>query len=152
VSEFYAQLSKFSTWIIAIVQQYSRFQRSGIRPIVFGNAKQFFFTRANDRRDVEDVARDIELSQATKEAITRYPLPEHLPPHNKYASLTYYHLDVQQPLCGTIHNRVSKEMLYCSSSTGETSTSAAGSCVRTITSFAEFSPKLQRPSPHEDCL
>ena len=34
----------------------------------------------NDRRDVEDVARDIELSQATKEAITRYPLPEHLPP------------------------------------------------------------------------
>ena len=27
VSEFYAQLSKFSTWIIAIVQQYSRFQR-----------------------------------------------------------------------------------------------------------------------------
>jgi type IV secretion system protein TrbE len=119
VSEFYAQLSKFSTWIIAIVQQYSRFQQSGIRPIVFGNAKQFFFTRMNDRRDVEDVARDIELSQATKEAITRYPLPEHLPPHNKYASLTYHHLDVQQPLCGTIHNRVSKEMLFCSSSTGE---------------------------------
>ena len=73
----------------------------------------------NDRRDVEDVARDIELSQATKEAITRYPLPEHLPPQNKYAALTYYHLDVQQPLCGTIHNRVSREMLFCSSSTGE---------------------------------
>ena len=119
VSEFYAQLSKFSTWIISIVQQYSRFQQSGIRPIVFGNAKQFFFTRMNDRRDVEDVARDIELSQATKEAITHYPLPEHLPPHNKYAALTYYHLDVQQPLCGTIHNRVSPEMLFCSSSTGE---------------------------------
>jgi type IV secretion system protein TrbE len=119
VSEFYAQLSKFSTWIISIVQQYSRFQRSGIRPIVFGNAKQFFFTRMNDRRDVEDVARDIELSQATKEAITRYPLPEHLPPQNKYAALTYYHLGVEQPLCGTIHNRVSPEMLFCSSSTGE---------------------------------
>jgi type IV secretion system protein TrbE len=119
VSEFYAQLSKFSTWIISIVQQYSRFQRSGIRPIVFGNAKQFFFTRMNDRRDVEDVARDIELSQAIKEAITRYPLPEHLPPQNKYAALTYYHLGVEEPLCGTIHNRVSPEMLFCSSSTGE---------------------------------
>ena len=117
-SEFYAQLSKFSTWIISVVQQYSRFRQSGIRPIVFGNAKQFF-TRMNDRRDVEDVARDIELSQATKEAITRYPLPEHLPPQNKYAALTYYHLDVQQPLCGTIQNRVSPEMLFCSSSTGE---------------------------------
>ncbi len=119
VSEFYAQLSKFSTWIISIVQQYSRFQRSGIRPIVFGNAKQFFFTRMNDRRDIEDVAKDIDLSDATKEAVSRYPLPEHLPPQNKYAALTYYHLDAQQPRCGTIHNRVSPEMLFCSSSTGE---------------------------------
>ena len=119
VSEFYAQLSKFSTWIISIVQQYSRFQRSGIRPIVFGNAKQFFFTRMNDRRDIEDVAKDIDLSETTKEAISRYPLPEHLPDGNKYAALTYYHLDVQEPLCGTIHNRVSPEMLFCSSSTGE---------------------------------
>jgi hypothetical protein len=89
----------------------------------------------NDRRDVDDVARDIELSQATKEAITRYPLPEHLPPHNKYASLTYYHLDVQQPLCGTIHNRVSPEMLFCSSSTGE--------------DFDERSRKLRK---HEDIV
>jgi len=119
VSEFYAQLSKFSTWIISIVQQYSRFQRSGIRPIVFGNAKQFFFTRMNDRRDIEDVANDIDLSETTKEAISRYPLPEHLPENNKYAALTYYHLDARQPLCGTIHNRISPEMLFCSSSTGE---------------------------------
>jgi len=119
VSEFYAQLSKFSTWIISIVQQYSRFQRSGIRPIVFGNAKQFFFTRMNDRRDIEDIAKDIDLSETTREAISRYPLPEHLPPQNKYAALTYYHLDVQQARCGTIHNRVSKGMLFCSSSTGE---------------------------------
>lgn len=119
VSEFYAQLSKFSTWIISIAQQYSRFQRSGIRPIVFGNAKQFFFTRMNDRRDIEDVARDIELSETTKEAISRYPLPEHLPPQNKFAALSYYHLDARQPLCGSIHNRASKAMLYCSSSTGE---------------------------------
>jgi hypothetical protein len=119
VSEFYAQLSKFSTWIISIVQQYSRFQRSGIRPIVFGNAKQFFFLRMNDRRDLEDVAKDIDLSETTKEAISRYPLPEHLPDGNKYAALTYYHLDVQEPLCGTVHNHLSPEMLFCSSSTGE---------------------------------
>jgi len=119
VSEFYAQLSKFSTWIISIVQQYSRFQKSGIRPVVFGNAKQFFFTRMNDRRDLEDVARDIDLSETTKEVVARYPLPEHLPEGNKYAALTYYHLDARQPRCGTIHHRVSPEMLFCSSSTGE---------------------------------
>jgi hypothetical protein len=118
VSEFYAQLSKFSTWIVSILQQYDRLQHSGIRPIVFGNAKQFFFTRMNDRQEIENVARDLELSDATKEAISRYPLPEHIPDHSKYAALTYYQLDVQQPLCGTIVNRSSKEMRYCSSSTG----------------------------------
>ena len=78
VSEFYAQLSKFSTWIVSILQQYVRLQRSGIRPVVFGNAKQFFFTRMNDRQEIENVARDLELSDATKEAISRYPMPEHL--------------------------------------------------------------------------
>ena len=65
------------------------------------------------------MAKDINLSETTKEAISWYPLPEHLPDSNKYAALTYYHLDVQEPLCGTIHNRVSPEMLFCSSSTGE---------------------------------
>ena len=43
VSEFYAQLSKFSTWIVSILQQYGRLQHSGIRPIVFGNAKAVLF-------------------------------------------------------------------------------------------------------------
>lgn len=119
VSEFYAQLSKFNTWIVSIVQQYSRFKESNIRPVVFGNAKQFFFMRMNDRRDVDDVAHDIELSESTRQWICRHPLPEHLPKDNKYSALTYYHLDAKQPLCGNIHNRVSAEMLYCASSSGD---------------------------------
>ncbi len=118
IQEFYAQLSKFNTWIISIVQQYAQFKESKIRPIVFGNAKQFFFTRMNDRRDVADLAQDIDLSGAAQDVITRYPLPEHLDEKNRYSSLTYYHLDAQAPLCGTIQNRASKEMLYCASSTG----------------------------------
>jgi hypothetical protein len=118
VSEFYAQLSKFSTWIVSIMQQYASLQHSGIRPVVFDNAKQFFFTRMKDREDIDNVARDVGLSDATKDAISRYPLPEHLSERGKFAALTYYQLDVQQPLCGTIHNWASKEMRYCSSSSG----------------------------------
>ncbi len=116
VAEFYAQLSKFNTWIVSIVQQYSRFKDSRIRPVVFGNAKQFFFMRMNDRRDVDDVAADINLSESSRQIICRHPLPEHLPQENKYSALTYYHLDAKQPLCGSVHNRVSPEMLYCASS------------------------------------
>ncbi len=119
VAEFYAQLSKFNTWIVSIVQQYSRFKESCIRPVVFGNAKQFFFMRMNDRRDVDDVAFDINLSESSRQIICRHPLPEHLPQENKYSALTYYHLDAKQPLCGSIHNRVSPEMLYCASSSGD---------------------------------
>ena len=118
IREFYAQLSKFSTWNISIVQQYVQFKESKIRPIVFGNSKQFFFTRMNDRGDVNDLAKDIDLSGAAQDVITHYPLPEHLPDNNRYSSLTYYHLDAQAPLCGTIQNKVSPEMLYCASSTG----------------------------------
>ena len=72
----------------------------------------------NDRQEIDNVARDLELSGATKEAISRYPMPEHLADRSKYAALTYYQLDAQEPLCGTIVNRSSKEMRYCSSSTG----------------------------------
>ena len=43
VSEFYAQLSKFSTWIVSILQQVQPSSTVAIRPTVFGNAKQFFF-------------------------------------------------------------------------------------------------------------
>ncbi|PWU10191.1 MAG: hypothetical protein C5B47_02510, partial [Verrucomicrobia bacterium] len=118
IREFYAQLSKFSTWIISIVQQYQQFKESKVRPIIFGNAKQFFFTRINDRRDIEDLARDIDLSQAAQDTISRYPLPEHLEEINRYSSLTYYHSDSNSALCGTIQNRASAEMLYCASSTG----------------------------------
>ena len=69
VSEFYAQLSKFSTWIVSILQQYDRLLSTGI-PLVFGNAKQFF---SLDERSPgnRNVARPW-LSDATKR---RFPAP-----------------------------------------------------------------------------
>ena len=34
-------------------------------------------------------------------------------------SKTYFHLDTPRPLCGTVHNIASPEMLYCSSTSGD---------------------------------
>jgi hypothetical protein len=118
VAEFYAQLSKFSTWIVAIVQQYSRFKESRIRPVIMGNSKMFFFQRMNDRADLGDLCADIELPEVTRERIMHYPLPEHLPAGAKFSSATYYHMDADRPNCGTLRNVASPEMLYVSSSTG----------------------------------
>ena len=118
VAEFYQQLSKYSAWIVSIVQQYSSFKNSSIRPIVIGNAKQVVLTAMTDRSDLDDIGDALRLPDSTKESIHRYTLPEHLPVGNKYASFTYWHLDAREPRCGTMYNVASPEMLYCSDSSG----------------------------------
>jgi len=118
VQESYAQLRKFNCWNISIVQQYARFKQSRIRSAVFGNSRQFFIMRQNDRSDLEDMAQDIALPEVTKHAIMNYPLPDHQS-GQKYSPFTYFHTDSGRNLCGTVHNISSREMLYCSSSSGE---------------------------------
>ncbi len=118
VQESYAQLRKFNCWNISIVQQYARFKQSRIRSAVFGNSRQFFIMRQNDRADLEDMAHDIALPEVTKHAIMNYPLPDHQS-GPKYSPFTYFHTDSGRNLCGTAHNISSREMLYCSSSSGE---------------------------------
>jgi type IV secretion system protein TrbE len=118
VQESYAQLRKFNCWNISIVQQYARFKQSRIRSAVFGNSRQFFIMRQNDRADLEDMAQDIALPEVTKHAIMNYPLPDHQS-GQKYSPFTYFHTDSGRNLCGTVHNISSREMLYCSSSSGE---------------------------------
>ena len=118
VQESYAQLRKFNCWNISIVQQYARFKQSRIRSAVFGNSRQFFIMRQNDRADLEDMAQDIALPEVTKHSIMNYPLPDHQS-GQKYSPFTYFHTDSGRNLCGTVHNISSREMLYCSSSSGE---------------------------------
>lgn len=118
VKESYAQLRKFNCWNISIVQQYARFKQSRIRSAVFGNSRQFFLMRQNDRADLEDIAQDIAIPDITKHAIMNYPLPDHQT-GQKFSAFTYLHLDSHRPINGTVHNIASPEMLYCSSSSGE---------------------------------
>jgi len=118
VQESYAQLRKFNCWNISIVQQYARFKQSRIRSAVFGNSRQFFIMRQNDRADLDDMGKDIALPEVTQHAIMNYPLPDHQS-GQKYSPFTYFHTDSGRNLCGTVHNISSREMLYCSSSSGE---------------------------------
>ncbi|MBI3414879.1 MAG: hypothetical protein HY043_06080, partial [Verrucomicrobia bacterium] len=118
VQESYAQLRKFNCWNISIVQQYARFKQSRIRSAVFGNSRQFFIMRQNDRADLEDMGKDIALPEVTQHAIMNYPLPDHQT-GQKYSPFTYLHTDATRNMCGTVHNVSSAEMLYCSSSSGE---------------------------------
>jgi hypothetical protein len=118
VQESYAQLRKFNCWNISIVQQYARFKQSRIRSAVFGNSRQFYIMRQNDRTDLDDMGKDIALPEVTQHAIMNYPLPDHQT-GQKYSPFTYFHTDSLRNICGTVHNVASPEMLYCSSSSGE---------------------------------
>jgi hypothetical protein len=118
VKESYAQLRKFNCWNISIVQQYARFKQSRIRSAVFGNSRQFYLMRQNDRADLDDIAADIAIPEITRNTIMNYPLPDHQV-GRKYSAFTYLHIDSNRPICGTVHNIASTEMLYCSSSSGE---------------------------------
>jgi type IV secretion system protein TrbE len=117
VKESYAQMRKFNCWNISIVQQYGRFKESRIRSAVFGNSRQFFLMRQNDRADLDDMAADIGLTELTKHAILSYPLPDQQK-GEKFSAFTYLHNDAQNPICGTAHNVASAEMLYISGSSG----------------------------------
>jgi type IV secretion system protein TrbE len=117
VKESYAQMRKFNCWNISIVQQYGRFKESRIRSAVFGNSRQFFLMRQNDRADLDDMAADIGLTELTKHAILSYPLPDQQK-GEKFSAFTYLHNDAQNPICGTAHNVASPEMLYISGSSG----------------------------------
>nr|MBA3353675.1 hypothetical protein [Blastocatellia bacterium] len=117
VKESYAQMRKFNCWNISIVQQYGPFKGSRIRSAVFGNSRQFFLMRQNDRADLDDMAGDIGLTDLTKHAILSYPLPDQQS-GEKFAAFTYLHNDAQNPICGTAHNVASTEMLYISGSSG----------------------------------
>jgi len=104
VAESYAQLRKFNCWTISIVQQYSKFKGTRIRPVVMGNSKQFFLMRQFDRSDLEDISQDIHLPEVTVEAIQNYPLPEQQAANQKFSSVCYYSPTTQPATCGTIRN------------------------------------------------
>jgi hypothetical protein len=75
--------------------------------------------RQNDTQDIEEIAKDIQLTEATKATIRAYPLPEQQSDDNRYSSLTYVSDDANGQICGTLRHYCSPEMLYCSSSNGE---------------------------------
>ena len=104
VAESYAQLRKFNCWTASIVQQYSKFKGSRIRPVVIGNSKQFFLMRQFDRSDVEDIARDISLPESVGASIQNYPMPEQQPEGKKFSSLCFFSPVTDPPLCGTVRN------------------------------------------------
>jgi len=67
---------------------------------------------------LDDMGRDIGLTEITKHTILSYPLPDQQSSEEKFAAFTYLHSDAQNPVCGSAHNVASPEMLFISGSSG----------------------------------
>jgi hypothetical protein len=104
LEEGYAQFRKHNCWVVSVVQQYGQFRTSRIRPVVIGNAKQFFLLRQSDLRDMEDLARDVGLPETAVAAIQQYPLPEQQPEGARFSSICYFTPTAQPPRCGTLRH------------------------------------------------
>ena len=69
--------------------------------------------RQNDRADLDDMGKDIALPEVTQHAIMYYPLPDHQT-GEKYSPPSPISTPTRtNPICGTVHNVASPEMLYC---------------------------------------
>jgi hypothetical protein len=118
VSESYAQLRKYGTWVVSVFQQYNQLKGLPIAPVVFGNSKLFLLMRQQSRDDVRDIADAVGLPSTAQDIIMEYPLPEKQE-GRKFSSFSIFIPDGEASTCGTARNFVSREMLWVASSDGE---------------------------------
>ena len=119
LSEFYAQMAKFGCHILPVTQQYGQLARSTLRPVIFGNSKQYFLFRQNDRRDLDDIGDAIGLPTAARSAIRTFTAPEYQSGKDRYSQMAVFAVEGEGCSCGVVRNRVTSEMLYVSDSSGE---------------------------------
>jgi len=118
-AEFYAQMGKFGCHIMPVTQQYGQLAQSALRPVIFGNSKQFFLFKQNDRHDLNEIGEAIGLPPSAREGIRGFTAPEYQPPgEEKYSQLAVFSQEGDRTDCGVVKNYVTPEMLYVSDSSG----------------------------------
>jgi hypothetical protein len=117
--EFYAQMGKFSCHIMPVTQQYAQLARSALRSVIFGNSKQFFLFKQNDRHDLDEQGDAIGLPDAARATIRGFTAPEYQPGDDKFSQMAVFTQEGEHTQCGVVRNYVTPEMLYVSDSSGE---------------------------------
>jgi hypothetical protein len=118
-SEMYAQMGKFGYRILPVTQQYSQLAQSELRPVIFGNSKQFWVFRQNDRADLDDLGAAVGLSAAVREMVRGYSAPEYQSAAPRYSEMAIWSQEGAGASCGTARNYATREMLYVSESSGQ---------------------------------
>ncbi len=119
-SEMYAQMGKFNYRILPVTQQYSQLAQSELRPVIFGNSKQYWLFRQNDRADLDDLGSAVGLSASVKEMVRNYSAPEYQKSTAaRYSEMAVWSQEGSGVTCGTARNYATREMLFVSESSGQ---------------------------------
>jgi hypothetical protein len=118
-SELYAQMAKYSYRILPVTQQYAQLAQSELRPIIFGNSKQYWLFRQNDLHDMDDLGDAVGLSDAVKGMVRGYSAPEFQTGPNRFSEMAIWCQEGNGKSCGTVRNYATREMLYVSESSGD---------------------------------
>lgn len=117
--EFYAQMGKFACHILPVTQQYGQLARSALRPVIFGNSKQFFLFKQNDRHDLDEQGDAVGLPESARAAIRGFTAPEYQREDDRFSQMAVFSQEGEHTQCGVVRNYVTPEMLYVSESSGE---------------------------------
>ena len=122
LKEYYAQMRKFGAVCCTVFQQIAALREADptIRAAVLDNAKLVLVSAQPSPRAAEEICDVLELSDASKQAIKRYPLPEHQKTGQKFASFMMVCPDPRRKIVGTFRNISSAEVVYTGSSDNET--------------------------------
>ncbi len=118
LAEFYAQMGKFGCHILPVTQQYGQLARSALRPVIFGNSKQYFLFRQNDRKDLDEIGDAIGLPAAARNAVRTFTAPEYQNGDDRFSQMAVFSVEGEGCSCGVVRNRVTPEMLYVADSSG----------------------------------
>ena len=122
LSEFYGQMRKFGAVVCTVFQQVAALEAAekSVRAAVLDNTKLFLVSAQPSPRAAEAIGDALELSDAARATIKRYPLPEHQRGDQKFSSFLMAAPDPRRKLVGTFRNIASPKIVYAGSSDNET--------------------------------
>jgi len=117
LKEFYAQMGKYGAVVCTVFQQFAALECADetLRAAAFDNTKLFLVSAQPSPRAVDAICDALEISSSAKEAVKRYPLPEHQT-GPKFSSFLMVAPDPRRKLVGTFRNIAAPEVVYTGAS------------------------------------
>ena len=119
--EYYAQLRKFNTVCFTVFQQIAALNEAdpSTRAAVIDNAKIILISAQPSPRAADEICEALDLSEASKQTLRRFALPEHQREGQKFSSFLLVMPDPRRKLVGTLRNVASAPVVYAGSSDNE---------------------------------